>query len=180
MAANSYLCSEHTPTQVKHTTQAIVITTQAQRDNRSIVHLYTRSGGRMRYAVYGHRWHSLLQPLALVEITANQTTAQAMPTLESVALCYVPNGMQRDVRRQCVAMFVAEVIEKTMRMPMSDECIYDYLSQTCRAIDTTNDIEHLPGHFLTHLSELAGYGGEPMDEYRDLKSLEVIRTIFDG
>ena len=159
-------------------TEAIVIGLQRNKDNSSLLSLYTRSGGRMYYIVYGNRFRTILNPFSLIEITSDHKPGRDWQTLQSARLLYVPTQLPTNVAKQCVALFITEALEKTLLHPMPDEAIFAYLSQLVGEVDRTEHIELLPNTFLTQFNQLLGYGEEQMDELRNLKSAEIIRLLL--
>lgn len=159
-------------------TEAIVIGLKRNKDNSSLLNLYTRAGGRAYYIVYGNRFRSILNPLSLIEITAEQKPGYEWRTLQSAQLTYVPTQLPTNVAKQCVALFIAEAMEKTLRHPMPDEVVFDYLSDLIRELDQTPRTEHIPNTFLAQLNRLLGYGDEQMEELKNLKSAEIIRLMI--
>ena len=106
---------------------AIVLSTTKYSDTGSIVHLYTAEHGRMQYAVYGNKYKGLLRPLSIIDFTStkrNNAPAQ-LGTLSSVVLLHTPQLLTIDIQRQCVAMFIAEILSNTLRHPMSDQPLFD-------------------------------------------------------
>ena len=69
-------------------------------------------------------------------------------------------------------------MDKTLRHPMPDEAIFDYLSGLVSELDQTDQVELLPNAFLTQLNRLLGYGEEQMEELKNLKSAEIIRLLM--
>lgn len=167
------------------TTDAIVLALQPYSDKASILRAYVRTGGCVSYMVYGAHSQrgtkkgilSVLSPLNLIELTADAKATQQLPTLKECHLKYVPIATT-DIARQCVRMFVAELLLKTLRLPLSDERIFNYLCDLVQEIDTTENLHELPQQAMQHISELLGYGGVMLDEWRSLKSIEVLQTIF--
>lgn len=159
-------------------TEAIVIGLQRNKDNSSLLSLYTRAGGRVYYIVYGNRFRTILNPFSLIEITADHKPGRDYHTLQSARLLYVPTRLSTSVPKQCVALFIAEAMDKTLRHPMPDEAIFDYLSGLVSELDQTDQVELLPNAFLTQLNRLLGYGEEQMEELKNLKSAEIIRLLM--
>ena len=190
---------------------AIVLSLSKYSDTGSIVHLYTAEHGRMQYALYGNKYKAVLRPLSMIEFTAtrrNNAPAQ-MATLSSAALLYAPHNLSVDVQRQCVAMFVAEILMTTLRHPMSDQPLYDWLCQMVRLLDQAEDISNWHLQFLldyaTHLGigvddsehpewfivpasrqerqqrlrELCAYYALHIEDFRIPKSLDVLIEVFD-
>lgn len=191
--------------------KAIVLNTTKYSDTGSVVHLFTAEHGRMQYAVYGNKYKSLLQPLNIIELTANkrQNAPQQMGNLSSAALAYTPKQLNCDVQRQCVAMFVAEILLLTLRHPMSDEPLYNWLCKLIMSIDQADDISDVHLGFLLDYANFLGIGideaehaewfvapksrqerqkrlremmlyySEHIEEFSTPKSLDVLIEVFD-
>lgn len=190
---------------------AIVLNIARYSDTGSIVHLYTAEHGRMQYAVYGNKLKGLLRPLSVIEYTSTRrnNAPTQMGTLSSASLLYPLQRLTIDVQRQCVAMFVAEVLASTLRHPMSDQPLYEWLCEVIQHLDQDAEISNLHLRFLldyaTHLGigiddtehpewfmapnnrserqqrlrELIAYYEEYIEDFRAPKSLEVLMEVFD-
>ena len=190
---------------------AIVLSLTKYSDMGSIVHLYTAEQGRTQYAVYGNKYKGILRPLSIVEFTTTKrkNAPQQMGSLSSASLLCTPQLLATDVRRQCVAMFIAEILSTTLRHPMSDQPLFDWLCAVIQHLDTDADISNLHLHFLieyaTHLGigiddtdhpdwyqaptsrqerqqrlrALCLYYSEHIEEFTTPKSLDVLMEVFD-
>lgn len=190
---------------------AIVLSLTKYSDTGNIVHLYTAEQGRMQYAVYGNKYKGLLRPLSIVEFTSNkrQNAPQQMGTITSAALAYTPQLLAVDIQRQCVAMFIAEILSSTLRHPMSDKPLFEWLCEIIKHLDTDSDISNLHLYFLIHyanhlgigiddtelpdwfeapnsrsarqqrLRELCLYYSEHIEDFSTPKSLDVLMEVFD-
>ena len=190
---------------------AIVPHTTRYSDTGSIVHLYTAEHGRMQYAVYGNKWKGLLRPLSIIEFTSNRrnNAPTQVGTLSSAALLYTPQLLNTDIQRQCVGMFIAEMLTNTLRHPMSDPPLYDWLCGVIQHLDQDTNISNLHLHFLLNyatflgigiddtehpewfisptnrivrqqrLRELTNYFQEHIEDFRTPKSLDVLIEVFD-
>lgn len=194
-------------------TQAIVLTLTKYKDNASVLHLYTVESGRLACIVYGNKYRGLLTPLSLVEITTTRRSGNAavkgMPVLGSAALVYTPEHIPTDIRRQCVAMFIAEILGKTLLHPLQDEQLFQWLCDVVRELDATESVENLHLRFLIdytmylgigidetehsewfaaprsrqerqqHLREICAYYEEHIEDFTSPKSLDVLMEVFD-
>lgn len=191
--------------------RAIVLNTTRYSDTGSVAHLYTAEHGRMQYAVYGNKHKSMLQPLNIIEFSCTQrkNAPQQMSSLSAVALAYTPTGLNSDVQRQCIAMFIAEILMLTLRHPMSDEPLYNWLCKLIMSLDKAEDIRDMHLSFLLEYSNLLGIGideqehaewfgvphsrrerqqrlrelveyySEHIEEFNTPKSLDVLIEVFD-
>lgn len=190
---------------------AIVLSTTKYSDTGNIVHLYTAEYGRMHYVTYGSKLKGILRPLSIIEFTAtkrNNAPAQ-MGTVSSAALLYTPQLLSIDVQRQCVAMFIAEILCSTLRHPMSDQPLFDWLCQIVQHLDQDDNITNLHIQFLLEYATFLGIGiddtehsewfiapksrterqnllrslctyfGQHIEDFRSPKSLDVLMEIFD-
>ena len=190
---------------------AIVLSTTKYSDTRNIVHLYTDQHGRMQYVTYGNKLKGILRPLSIIEFTAtlrNNAPAQ-MGTVSSAALLYTPQRLSTNVQRQCVAMFIAEVLVSTLRHPMSDQPLFDWLCEIIQHLDQDDNITNLHIQFLFEyatflgigiddtehpewfiaptsrtqrqelLRSLCAYFEQHIEDFRPPKSLDVLMEVFD-
>ena len=139
---------------------AIVLSLTKYSDTGSIVHLYTAEQGRMQYAVYGNKYKGILRPLSIVEFTSakRKNAPQQMGNITSVSLSYTLQLLSIDVQRQCVAMFIAEILSSTLLHPMSDQPLFDWLCEMIKHLDTDDDISNLHLHFLIEYAIHLGIG----------------------
>ena len=190
---------------------AIVLSLTKYSDTGSIVHLYTAEQGRMQYAVYGNKYKGVLRPLSIVEYVATkrQNAPQQMGSITSASLSYTPQLLSIDVQRQCVAMFIAEILSTTLRHPMSDQPLFDWLCEVIHHLDTDADISNLHLHFLIKYANFLGVGiddtehpdwfavpssrierqqrlralttyyEQHIEDFRPPKSLDVLIEVFD-
>ena len=90
----------------------IVLSLTKFSDTGSIVHLYTAEQGRVQCAVYGNKYKGILRPLSIVEFTGSRrnNAPNQLTTLSNCQLSFVNSQLSTDIQRQCVAMFIAEVL----------------------------------------------------------------------
>ena len=189
----------------------IVLSLTKFSDTGSIVHLYTSEQGRMQYAIYGNKYKGILRPLSIVEFTANHrnNAPNQLSTLSDCQLLFINSQLATDIQRQCVAMFIAEVLISTLRHPMNDQPLFDWLCEVVKHLDVDTDISNLHLHFLLEyanhlgigiddtehpdwyelptsrkerqqrLRELCIYYTEHIEDFRQPKSVEVLMEVFD-
>ena len=190
---------------------AIVLTTNKYSDTGSIVHLYTPDQGRVQCMVYGNKLKGVLRPLSIIEYSSSRrnNAPLQMQTLSSASLAYTPTLLSYDVLRQCVAIFIAELLTYTLRHPMSDQPLFDWLCNCIYKLDKEEDISNLHIEFLLdyavylgigideeehpdwysqptsrierqeRLRELIAYFQEHIDDLPIIKSLDVLIEVFN-
>lgn len=144
-------------------TQAIVLHTTRVSDRTSMLHLYTRECGRVPYYIYGvqsrkNPKHALLMPLALLEIEAIHQENRDVQQLRDWQLGYVANVLSADICRQTEALFIAEILYRTLTHPMADPVLFDFLAETVEQLNTRQDPENVHLEFLVGFVEHLGYG----------------------
>lgn len=161
------------------TTSAIVLYCRPHSDKAHILHTYTRTGGRVNYMVYGigkKKSAALYAPLSLVEITGTGTpNGQKMPVAKEIRLQRVPQRILTDMRRQTIALFTAEVLYRTLRHPMEDPALFDYIAASAEALDSMENPENLHLTFLVGLAEHLGFAIDS-EAHPDLLKVPHTRT----
>lgn len=190
---------------------AVVLSVTKYSDTGSIAHLYTADHGRMQYVVYRNKYKPILRPLSIIEyaISKKNNAPSQLCTISSATLLYTPQRIPIDVQRQCVAMFIAEVLLHTLRHPMSDQPLFNWLCQLIQHLDQADDICNLHLEFLLEyatllgigiddtehpywftppttrqerqqrLRELSAYYAEHIEDFRPPKSLDILMEVFD-
>ena len=190
---------------------AIVLTITKYSDTGSILHLYTPNQGRVQCIVYGNKLKGVLRPLSIIEYSSSRrnNAPMQMQTLSSASLVYTPTLLSYDVLRQCVGMFIAELLTYTLRHPMSDQPLFDWLCNCIYKLDKEEDISNLHIEFLLdyavhlgigideeehpewyseprsrmerqkRLRELIAYFQEHIDDLPAIKSLDVLIEVFN-
>ena len=170
-------------------TEGIVLAVQKKSDTTSLVHLYTREYGRIPYIVYGRKGAcknrlsgvpiNILTPLSWLDIEGTELKRKEVHSLSSAQLHYSAHRISEDVRRQCLAMFIAEALYKSLKHPLADERVFSYLCEQIIELDTSDSIAHIEYTFMRRLSELLGYGGEPLEELQNLHSATLLGILSD-
>lgn len=190
------------------TTHAIVLRLAPHSEKAQMLHLYTRSQGRMQFLVYGmgsrknRARKALLEPMSVIQIETTVRDAHALGSLRDWSAAYVPEQLHVSHSRRCVALFIAEVLYRTLTHPLTDEAMYDYLEQTVRELDTCNDPQNAHIRFLIDYAELLGfalpeemtlannrrdalhqlmrYYTEHIPDFTQPKSLAVLEDVFNS
>ena len=188
-------------------TKAIVLSLQPHSDKASILHAYTRAGGRVNYMVYGlGRKHAigLYTPFSLIQITADYPSGAMTkpPTLkEAVALS---NSCTEEVTQNTVRLFLCEILFHVLRHPMADEQMFDFLEQAVQELDQTKEPQNFHLQFLASFAAKLGfampkelpeprtraerqeqirllcdYFREHVETWVEPRSLEVLMEVFD-
>ena len=182
------------------TTDAIVLSLQPHSDKAHILHAYTRVGGRVNYMVYGlGKKNAIVKyvPLSIVQITTDDKSVR------TANLTYVPANTITDPYKRAIALFIGEVLFHTLRHPMPDEPMYDFLVQTIQELDAATRPENIHLQFLVDfaaklgfamereitlprsrearqelLRQLCAYFAEHVETWKSPRSLDVLTEVF--
>lgn len=108
-------------------------------DKSTILHLLTRDSGKMIYTIYGrgNGKNILFTPLTILDIEPRQQAKSTIPTLRDYSLAYVPEQLQNDIRRTTCALFIAEILYRTLFEPYTDEPLFTFVRDTVINLDTS-------------------------------------------
>lgn len=161
------------------TTPAIVLSFQRHGEHGHILHAYTRASGRVNYMVYGagskRKSQGQFLPLSLVELTADIRPQRDCPTLSESRLIYLPTQLAGDMRRQAVALFIAEVLYRTLRHPLPDEELFDMLVSVLHEVNEAADIENVHIRFMIRFAARLGWAIDET-EFPELLLIPTTRT----
>lgn len=155
-----YLCRDF----MTEYTEGIVLHLGRHTDKMRILYAYTRSRGRASYAVYGLHGKSgkipvaSMQPLSLVGLEVSHPASEnSLPTLRTAHLLYTSQRQIPDIRRQAIAIFLAEVLYRTLTLPQEDAQLFDYLRDLIQILDTTPSPENLHLCFMLQFARYMGF-----------------------
>lgn len=145
-------------------TEGIVLHHIKYGESSVIATIFTREFGRQTYMVNGARNRKsknkagFLQPLFLVEVEAYQKKSRDMQRIKTVKSKQPYQNIPFDITKSTQAMFLAEVLYKTIHEQESYEELYDFLKNTLLYFDLMEEgwaNFHL--YFLLRLSEYLGF-----------------------
>ena len=143
---------------------AIVLHTKKYRESSLLVYAYTDVFGRQTYIVNGVRSEknkaglALFQPLTWLDAVASHHPKSEIHRLREYRLWQPLHTIPVDITKNALALFIGEVLCKTIREQEPNAELFDFL---CRAIRDLDALEqgaanfHL--YFLVHLLRYVGY-----------------------
>lgn len=159
-------------------TPAIVLYYTKYSDTSIILHLFSKSLGRQSVFVYGIKGKktnklSLFQPLYLIDSIIDFKPNRSVQVLKEQKLSPPLHNISSDVSKSTIALFIAEVLSKSIREESADENIFSFLNTSIKVL---NEVEQGVGlfhiAFLVKLSRYLGFGIEEAPNsllYYDLK-----------
>jgi DNA repair protein RecO (recombination protein O) len=155
-------------------------------DTSIIVNIFTSQFGLQSYIVNGVRSRSgkgkiaLYQPLTLLDLVVyHKETAQIMRIKEAKCI-YAFQQIQADVKKTTIALFIEELINKSIREEAHAAELCDFLIESLVTLDKMDKPENFHLTFMVMLSRHLGFqpqsaaevlGGRVMD-FEQEKSLD--------
>lgn len=161
-------------------TEGIVLSQVRYGDNSVVVKIFTREEGLQGFMVKGvgkkggRFRNAYFFPLSQVEVVYSRTKPVAgLSFLKEIRSSYVYRNLYDDIRKSTVAMFLAEVMAKTITQSEQDHVFYDKISRALRLFDSNlGPMSDFHLYFLLEMSLFLGIcprlSQHPSDVYFDL------------
>jgi DNA repair protein RecO (recombination protein O) len=153
-------------------TTGLVISYLRYGDTSIIVKIFTKNLGLKSYIVNGVRSSgaknkiALYQPLTLLELVVYDKENANLNRISETKIQHAFQRIPFDVVRSGVAMFVGEVLSKSIYDNYHNEELYDFISQSVWLLDQEDvKLVHFPLAFLIGLSGYLGFVPEDPDEF---------------
>ncbi len=148
--------------------QIIVLHTIKHGDNGIVVQCYSSTAGRTALYFRGSSKKmnnaSLLHKLNILDVVTYSNTGGSMPTIREIGMPYNLAGLRSNIYKSTMAMFISEVLGKTVRESEANPHLYSFISSSIQILEHTEDgVTNFHIHFLTHLCKMLGF--MPMDNY---------------
>jgi DNA repair protein RecO (recombination protein O) len=149
-----------------HKTRGIVFRFTKYGDTSIIVNVFTEMFGLQSFIVNGVRSASakgnkiaLYQPLTLLDMVVYHRENANINRIKEVKCIHPFHAMPVDVRKSTIAMFIAEVVNKSVKEETHAGAIFDFLFNSLIALDVVEEgVENFHLLFLLQLSRYLGFG----------------------
>lgn len=164
-------------------TTGIVLHTLKYSDAASIATIYTAHFGRATYLIYGvnkkkskHR-ASFFQPLSILELDVAHAPLKELQQIKEVRTKYAFSSIPFNPVKNALALFMAEILFRTLRQSESDEVLFSFLENSIQQLDLCEDgISNFHLVFLLKLSRYLGF--EPNSENNTDAYFDLLHGIF--
>lgn len=136
-----------------------------------IVNIFTELFGLQAYMINGVRSKSskskiaLFQPLTLLDLVVYHRENANINRIKEVKCLYPYISLYRDIKKSTLAMFINEVVNKTVREESHAAKLCTFLISSMEALDTEdNGVENFHLIFLLRLSRYLGFGAQHVNE----------------
>lgn len=167
------------------TTQGILLKKTRYADNKYILKIFTANDGVGSFSIQtsdkGKKniVRALLgQPMAFIEFTyLNKATKEIKPIRDihsDITFLTIPH----DIIRQTISLFMNEMILQTIRLPMHDEQMYQFLRNSLIQLDDKqSNAANFPVWFAVHLAVKLGFGPKK-PEHESHKVFDLVTGKF--
>jgi DNA repair protein RecO (recombination protein O) len=156
---------------VLHKTKGIVFRFTKYGETSVIVSIFTDEFGLQSYIVNGVRSKStkskiaLYQPLTLLEMVVYHREHANLNRIREVRCIHPYQTIHHDVVKSTIAMFIAEVINKTVKEESHARELCEFLISSMITLDTmTGDVLNFHLVFLLKLGRFLGFGAHHVNE----------------
>ena len=161
-------------------TPSIVLRRVRHHDNRLVVTLYCRNQGLVPAIFYNRKKDGrtgLLEPLSVLETVISSRANREMQEIKSVRLLHPLQEIRSDIRKNAIAVFMAEIILLCTRHAGQDGKLFRFLLQSIL------DLEQSGSPATFHVKFLVGFLGElgiaPRNNYSEATPcLDPVEGIF--
>jgi DNA repair protein RecO (recombination protein O) len=156
---------------VIHKTRGIVFRFTRYGETSIIVTIFTDAFGLQSYIVNGIRSKNaknkiaLYQPLTLLDLVVYHRENANIERIKEVKCLHPYTTILSDVRKSTIAMFLTEVLNKTVKDESHTQEMFDFISTSLITLDTLKtNFENFHHIFLLKLSRLLGFGANHSNE----------------
>lgn len=146
------------------TTRGIIFHTVPYTDSRVIAKIYTEDYGLRSYILTvsrsktGKIRNSLLQPLTQLEIVADYRERNSLHSVRELSCSAPYHHLHSDIVKTSIALFVAEVLYKSVKEEESNPQLYAFIAGSLRILDLQQDgVANFHLCFLLQLTKYLGF-----------------------
>ncbi|MEI7661828.1 MAG: DNA repair protein RecO [Bacteroidota bacterium] len=128
-----------------HATKGIVFHSVRYSETSVIVTIYTELFGIQSYLFKGVRSArskikpALFQPLTLLDLVVYHKEKHALQHVKEIHLAHPYQSIPFDIRKSSVALFINELVYKTIREEEANPDLFEFLWTTCMQLDETSE-----------------------------------------
>jgi len=146
------------------TTKAIVIKTIKYGDTSLIVTCYTKNCGIKTYLLKGILKSrkakikpAYFQPLMQLNLTVNHNNKGGLNSIRDIEILHFYNSIYTDIKKQTIALFLAEIVYYAIREEEQNNTLYKYLETSFLWLDAHDNISNFHLLFLLNLTKFLGF-----------------------
>jgi DNA repair protein RecO (recombination protein O) len=163
-----------------HKTKGIVFRFTKYGETSIIVNIFTELFGLQGYIVNGVRSKSnkskiaLYQPLTLLDLVVYHRAHANLNRIKEVKCLQPFQTISMDVKKSAIAMFINEVLNKTLREESHAAEVFDFLYRSIATLDSLKDnYESFHLLFMLKLSRYLGFGAHNNNEVLGVRVADI-------
>lgn len=148
-----------------------------------IITVYTLEFGRVSYLVHGvdkkksATRSAFFQPLSVVNMEVTHQPAKELQYIKEIRLNYVFTSIPYNPIKNSIALFLSEVLYRTLRRVEVDERLYFFLENSIETFDSsTEGVSNFHLIFLIKLSRYLGF--EPNRDENNHLYFDLMNGVF--
>ncbi len=153
-------------------TSGLVLSSIRYKDTSIIVKIFTRELGLKSYLINGVRSMgkgskmALYQPLTLLDLVVYNKENSGLQRISEAKLQRAHQRIPFDFSRTSVALFMTEVINRSIYENYQNESLFDFLSESVITLDHQDTIlTHFPLVFLIEKAKFLGFAPEEAEGF---------------
>lgn len=165
-----------------HKTKGIVLKTTNYGDTSVLVKVYTEKFGLQSYIIQSVKKPkskikmNMLQPLTLLDMVVYMKANSNIHRISEAQCSPILKNIPYQILKSSIALFLNEILYKTLKQALSDEEIFDFLFHSiCFLDETESNYSNFPLVFLVKFSAFLGF--EPN---ADLKNNSINFDLVNG
>lgn len=154
----------------------IVLHTTRQGDNALVLNVLDETAGRQGLFVRGvgkTKSSAVFHPLSILDVVKAESPYSSIPTLKEFSPEVSLANLRSDIRRSSIALFICEILYRTMRSGDGDETLFNFVAQSAISLDSeAKPTANFHLWWLVNFCSLMGF--KPEDNWSDGEA-----TLFD-
>lgn len=127
-------------------------------DRKSVCRVFTREAGLRGFIPRaGKGARPILQPMNRIRFQSRLAEGKGLLPLREPELRGVWHRVSLDPARTCVALFMNELLVRTLRDDYVNESLFDFIDTTLDLLDEEERIGHIPLWFVLGLAGMYGF-----------------------
>lgn len=162
-----------------HKTKGIILHQIKYTDSGVIAQVYTRDFGRLSIMIKGMRSRKsgkhnvLFQPMFILDLIFYYRESRGIQVLKEFSVSYSPAEIYADVKKSCIAVFLAEILTSVLKEESPNFELFDYIEDSIKYLDKCDSgFANFHIAFLIGLSSFLGFEpgtrDDPEKKYFDL------------
>jgi DNA repair protein RecO (recombination protein O) len=168
-----------------HHLKAVVLQSVKYGDSSIIAQVYSDVFGRQSFLIHGVRKKNskispyLFQPLSLLDIVGYVKETREIQRIKELKASVTLQHIHFDVRKSSIALFLSEILNKTLREADSNLSLFNYLSNAIQVLDMNEEgIENFHIIFLMQYTKFIGIYPKDNSDHFNLNEKQSV-GIFD-